>query len=117
MLGDVRLSPCVAEAFQQSFGAGAGRLRYAAARPSRTSRPRPLGTSGFGDASKALGVTATVSVLGRAFPVVSQFEFVQDGRAAIGVVVTVIGAEKVTADLSRHLRDVSPADWGATPSA
>ena len=58
----------------------------------------PLETSGLGDASKALGVTATVSALGRSFPVVSQFEFVQDGRAAIGVVVTVIGAEKVTAD-------------------
>jgi len=97
VLGNDQLAPCVAEAFQQSFDAGAGGSATPLLTVSGVSAA-PLETSGLGDASKALGVTATVSALGRSFPVVSQFEFVQDGRAAIGVVVTVIGAEKVTAD-------------------
>ena len=97
VLGHDQLAPCVAEAFQQSFDAGADDPSTPLLTVSDVST-EPLETSGLGDASKGLGVTATVSALGRSFPVVSQFEFVQDGRAAIGVVVTVIGAEKVTAD-------------------
>lgn len=97
VLGDDQLAPCVAEAFQQSFDAGADDTTTPLLTVSDVSTA-PLETSGLGDASTALGVTATVSALGRTFPVVSQFEFVQDDRAAIAVIVTSIGAEKVTAD-------------------
>jgi hypothetical protein len=97
VLGDDQLAPCVAEAFEQSFDAGADGPDTPLVTVADVSA-EPLESSGLGEGSKALGVTATVSALGGSFPVVSQFEFVKDGRAAIGVIVTAIGAEKVTAD-------------------